>query len=147
MPEFKILPGEAIHTYENLAHELLNDNPIHALAVQGDCPAWLHVLAERFEIQHRCGIHFNDNSESATIHIASVHYDDSEFPDQDSAKSRVKSYYELFYRWTAAGFNKNHAKVPEKSKAFMGFLTDDFFHVSHVIFLAPDDPAEDPLCE
>ena len=145
--KLKILSRESIRTYDDLANELFNDNPVYALGIQGDCPYWLRVLAEQLEVQHRCGIHFNNNRESATIHIASVHYENSAFPDQDRAKARVKSYFELFYRWTAAGFNKNRAKAPEKSKAFRSFLTDEYFRVSFVVFLAPDNPAEDSLRE
>ncbi len=108
---------------------------------------FLKVISEKITFKDRFLIFFNNNTESVTLHIAKMSFDDYE-DKNECRRVRMKAIYELFNRWTVAGCNKCKAKEPFGCKSF-----NEFFNIAenvdlqYIIFAAPTDIELDPLYE
>lgn len=143
-PKFIIVDSEEASDFDKLASLLIENNPVCAIGIAGELTGSLKLMAYNLEFWQRAGVHFNGNKEHMIIHIVAVRYASDGDP-QKLLRARVAADYELFNRWTSAGFNTRLAKSPYASKAFNQFYSEKLEDIEYVIFLASTDPAHDML--
>lgn len=143
-PKFIIVDPEEASDFDKLASLLVENNPVCAIGIAGELTGSLKLMAYNLEFWQRAGVHFNGNKEHMIIHIVAVHYASDGDPHK-LLRTRVAADYELFNRWTSAGFNTRLAKSPYASKAFNQFYSEKLEDIEYVIFLASTDPAHDML--
>lgn len=138
--KFRIIENENISS-DDLIKALLNDNPILAVGINNS--VLVKTMSKNLEFCQRVGLYGIDGN--ITIHIAKMSFKDYE-NENECRRVRMKVIYELFARWTAAGFNKRKAKEPFGCKSFNKFYDiAKNADLSYIIFAVPTEIELDPL--
>lgn len=138
--KFRIVENENI-TCDELLEVLLKDNPIFAVGVKNS--TLVKLLSKDLAFHQRVGL--CGDGKVITIHIAKMSFNDYE--DKNMCRHiRMKAIYELFNRWTAAGYNTRKAKEPFGCKSF-----NEFFNIvenadlPYIVFGVPTEIKLDSL--
>ena len=114
-------------------YDTLNKNEIGIMCVKDD--VLIEMLAKNISFNDCIAMRAYDDKKLKVIRIAKVFY--SEDPGYSAAlmKTRSDAIYELFSRWTAAGYNKSKAKDFLKCKAFKKYYESlDYLKSDYIIF-------------
>lgn len=121
---------------ETTVKKIVN-NELGFLLLEADEKSMYEVPIEGATWKERMGMY--GNGENITYHLFPLLYNVKEKNidiKPDLVESRMNAVNNVFVRWTAAGYNKRHAKSPFGCKAFMKYLDEiEFMKADYMLLL------------
>lgn len=123
--------GKASELDNDTLIEKIMKNDTGIILIEADAKSAYDILAEGSSFDDRIGIYGTEGS--ITVHLYPLLYSTGNTGiTPELTKSRMEAVWNVFERWTAAGYNKRGAKSPFSSKAFqeyrdnIGFIKADY---------------------
>ena len=123
-------------------YDEITSSCLHAAFIKNDKNSnIIRCLSDKLVYPEQFSAHCYGNTKCFVGTILHVGYSEGDVvrPDLDQRiKNRADAIYQLFDRWTGAGFNTRHASDPFKSKAFMKYLDSIDYITSDYVVLATE---------
>ena len=95
----------------------------------------IRIMTQGFSYENKCGFYSVKTQKSVSVHIYPVYYHNLQDDECKYVKTRMEAVKELFFRWSAAGYNKRRAKNPFGCQAFQEYLNQIDYHSADYIIM------------
>lgn len=114
--------------------QAIQESGLGFLLLQGESPNMYSIL--NAHVPYYQSFTLLGTTINASYHLYPLHYQHKVTETGDIIVSRMHAVWDLFERWTDAGYNKRHAKKPYGCKTFMNWLEEqDYFQADYLLLL------------